>query len=118
MTLGLVFVLTNQCQPDRLQFSDGYDCQSHPQRRLAVECQPKESLVRCTNQSSARLIGLRCTLEDPVGVACLTIYFIPPAKTDQAPSSYILQVIEVGCEEQDSDDEDEDEVFGKQEAAE
>lgn len=41
-------------------------------------------------------------------VSCLRVYFVPPSQTYEPTTSNILEVIEIGREEEDGDDEDED----------
>lgn len=110
--------LTDQRQPDELKFDNRDNGQSHPECRLRIQREPEESLVRRANHLSARLIGLRRALEDPVRVARGCIDLVPPSQSHKSSASDVFEVVEVGCEQQDGDDEDEDEVLGEQEAEE
>jgi hypothetical protein len=51
-------------------------------------------------------------------VSGLSVDFVPPAEAYEAPTGDILEVVEVGCEEEDGDDEDKDEVASEEEAEE
>ena len=46
----------------------------------------------------------------------LRVDFVPPAEPHETTAGDILEVVEVGGEEEDGDDEDEDEVGGEEEA--
>jgi hypothetical protein len=67
--------LTNQTQPNKMQSEDGNNPQSHPTNRLRIQRQPKESFV-CSVDLSGFWV---CRLENPVAVARLCVYFVPPA---------------------------------------
>jgi hypothetical protein len=41
-----------------------------------------------------------------VRIAGLRVNFIPPAQPDEAPSRDVLEVVEVGSQEEDGDNED------------
>lgn len=41
-------------------------------------------------------------------VARLWVHFIPPSQAHEAASGDVFEVVEVGCKEEDGDDEDED----------
>lgn len=43
---------------------------------------------------------------------------VPPPQPDQPPPRDVLQIVEIGREQEDRDDEDEDEVFGDPDAEE
>ena len=47
-------------------------------------------------------------------VARRRVDFVPPAQADEAPAGDVFEVVEVGGQEQDGDDEDEDEVGGEE----
>jgi hypothetical protein len=53
-----------------------------------------------------------------VAIAGLGIRFVPPAQADEAAAGDVLQVVEVGGEQEDGDDEDKDEVGGEEDAEE
>lgn len=110
--------LTDQRQPDELEFDNCNNGQSHPECRLRIQREPEEPLVRRADQLSAWLIGLRRALEDPVRVARGSVNLVPPSQSYKSSASDVFEVVEVGCEQQDGDDEDEDEVLGEQEAEE
>jgi len=53
-----------------------------------------------------------------VRVACCNVDFVPPSESYEASARDVLEVVEVCCEEQDCDDEDEDVVFCEDQAEE
>jgi len=40
-----------------------------------------------------------------VRISSRRIYFVPPSQTYEAPTGYVLEVVEVDCEEEDCYDE-------------
>ena len=110
--------LTNKRQPNELQPDHRDNRQCHPQRRLTIQREPKEPLIRSIHQFPTRLIRLRRGFEDPVAVSRRRVDFIPPAQPHKPPSRDVLEVVEVAGEEEDGDDEDEDEVGGEEQAEE
>jgi hypothetical protein len=102
--------LTNQRQPNELEPNQRKDGQDNPEHRLRIQSQPKEALV-CRILLPALWIR---RLKHPAPITRGAINLVPPAQSDQAPSSNVLEVVEVDGEEQDGDDEDEDEVGGEE----
>jgi hypothetical protein len=86
--------LTNQCKPNELQPNQRENGQHNPQHRLHIECHPEEALV-----GRILLSGLWVRrLKHPAPIACCAVDLIPPAQSDQAPSSNVLEVVEVDGE--------------------
>lgn len=52
-------------------------------------------------------LGVRA-LKHPFRVSGCGIDFVPPAQPDEAPPGDVLEVVEVDCEEDYCDDEDQD----------
>jgi hypothetical protein len=95
--------LTNETQPDHTdQPHNSQNGQSNPQSRCQVQAQPEETLVRGADCAD---IGVR-GFKDPVRVAGSCVDFIPPPKTNKSTSSNVLEVIEVGREEEKGQDKD------------
>lgn len=113
-----MYKLTNKRQPDELQLDQRHNRQRHPQRRLRVQRQPEEPLVRRIHELPARLVRLRRALKYPVRVAGLGVDFVPPSEAYQASARDVLQVVEVGGEEEHGDDEVQDEGAAEDDAAE
>jgi hypothetical protein len=95
---------TNKGQPDELKLDNGHDCQPNPQEWLHIKRHPEEPAV-CGIDGLGRWIT---ALEYPFGIARLRINLVPPAEADQATSSNVLEVVEIGCQEQDDDYKEED----------
>lgn len=99
---------TNQAQPDRiLEPHNGEDGQADPQRRLRIDRQPKEPLIRqilrsCPASVAAAVLGFK----HPMRVPRRRVHFVPPPQPHKPPSGNVFQVIEIGGEEEDGDDED------------
>ena len=106
--------LTNKRQPHKLETNDGEDGEGDPEDGLAVDGEPEEAAVGGVDGLGAGFAAL----EDPVAVAGGGVDLVPPAQTNEASAGNVLQVVEVGCEQQDGDDEDEDEVGGEEAQAE
>lgn len=53
-----------------------------------------------------------------MAVAGRGVDFVPPAQPDEAAAGDVFEVVEVGREQQDGDDEDEDEVAEEEHAEE
>ncbi|EFW99444.1 transcription factor [Grosmannia clavigera kw1407] len=76
--------------------------------------QLKESYA-CTECPEEAAVGgvvdaARCrvaALKDPVAVARLRVNLIPPAKADETAAGNVLEVVEVGSQQENGDDEDE-----------
>lgn len=95
--------LTNETQPDDAnQSHDSQNGQSHPQSRGQIQAQPEEPLVCGSDCSDVGVGGF----EDPVRVAGGCVDFIPPPKTNKSTPSNVLEVIEVGGEEEESQNKD------------
>lgn len=104
-TLRSQGTLTNETQPDDTnQSHNGQNGQSHPQSRCQIQAQPEEPLVGGTDCPD---IGIR-GFKDPMRVAGSRVHFIPPPKTDKSTPSNVLEVIEVGRKEEESENEDQD----------
>lgn len=59
-----------------------------------------------------------CGLENPVGVACGGVHFVPPSETDETAAGYVLEVVEVDAEKEEGEDEYEDKVADEEDAEE
>lgn len=106
--------LTDQNQPNRiLKPHQGQHAQHDPQRRLDIDTQPEKALV-ChvlARFGVARFVGAAAAVlgfEDPVGVAGGGVDFVPPAEADEASAGDVLEVVEIGGEEEHGEDEYED----------
>ena len=115
---GFLCRLTNKRKPDELQLDQRHNRQRHPQRRLRVQRQPEEPLVRRVHEFPARLVRLRRALEYPVRVARLRVDFVPPSEAYETSPRDVLEVVEVGGEEEHGDDEVEHEGAAEDDAAE
>lgn len=49
-------------------------------------------------------------------VARRRVHFVPPSESHESSAGDVFEVVEVGCEEEDGDDEDQDEVGGEEKA--
>jgi hypothetical protein len=106
--------LTNKRQPNKLQTRQRHDRQKHPQHRLRIQRNPKEALIRRIDLPHLRIRALK----HPSAVPRARIHLVPPAQADEPPPRDVLEVVEVGGQEQDGDYEDEDEVGGEEAEAE
>ena len=95
---------THKRHPRKLKAHNGQDGKQHPQGGLGVERNPEEAAVGRVDHLGARLGALK----DPLGVARGRVDLVPPAEADEAPPGNVLEVVEVGGEEEDGDDEDHD----------
>lgn len=95
---------TDEGQPQELQAHQGQDGHGDPEDGLDVEGEPEEARVGRVDDARARV----ATLKDPLRVARLRVHLVPPAQADEAPPGNILEVVEVGGQEEDGDDEDHD----------
>ena len=95
-------VHTNDTQPNELERYDGPKCYQDPPRRLCVERNPKEPAIRLV----ARLAASLGRLKDPFRVAGRNVDLVPPAQSHQSPSGNVLEVVEVGGEQEAGEDED------------
>lgn len=97
-------VLTHERQPNEHKPHQGQNRQRDPEQGLDVVGQPEEAAVGGVDLLGAGLAAL----EHPLGVARRRVHLVPPAQAHEAPAGDVLEVIEVGGEEEDRDDEDED----------
>lgn len=93
---------TDERQPHELKSHQRQDGQRHPQDGLGVDGEPEEAAVGRVDLARGRVAAL----EDPAAVARRGVDLVPPAQADQSPPGDVLQVVEVGGEQEDSDDED------------
>jgi hypothetical protein len=77
--------------------------QCDPQSRRRVEAEPEKALVGGGDGAGAWLGALK----DPVRVSGRSVDFVPPAKTDKPSSSDVFEVVKVGGEKEESDNESE-----------
>lgn len=94
--------LTDQRQPDEHEAHQRQHRQRHPQQRLDVVGQPEETAVGGVDGLCAGLAALK----DPFRVTRRRVHLVPPAQADEAAPGDVFQVVEVGGEEEDRDDED------------
>lgn len=96
--------LTDKGQPQELQPDERQDGHDDPQDRLDVQCEPEEAAVGGIDNLHARVAALK----HPFGLARGRVDLVPPAEAYETASSDVLEVVEVGGEEKDCDDEDHD----------
>lgn len=96
--------LTNKGQPGELELGHRQDSHGNPQRGLDVHGEPEEAAIRSVDNFSSRLAALK----HPLRFAGGRVDLVPPAQTNKAAASNVLEVVKVGREEQDGDDEDHD----------
>lgn len=101
--------LTDERQPDEHEAHQGQHGQGDPQQRLGVVGEPEEAAVGRVDGLCAGLAALK----HPLGVARRGVHLVPPAQPDQPAAGDVLDVVEVGGEQEDRDDEDEDAVGGR-----
>lgn len=104
--------LTNKRQPDELEPDQGQDGQGDPEQGLGVHGEPEEAAVGGVDDLGAGLAALK----DPVAVARGRVDLVPPAQADEAPPRDVLEVVEVGREQEDRDDENHDQVVDEEHA--
>lgn len=75
---------------------------------MHIQRHPKEPTIRRIDLLRARLRALK----DPLRIARRRIDLVPPAQPHEAAPSDVFQVVEVGGQEEDGQDEDEDAVQG------
>lgn len=102
--------LTNHAQPHKPEPQHCQHRQSDPQRRLHVQRQPEKPTVGLIRSAAAAGARVRA-LKDPGRVAGGGVDLVPPAQADEAAASDVFEVVEVGGEEEDGEDEDEDARF-------
>ena len=95
---------TNKRQPDKLESQDSQERKGDPETRLGVHGDPEEAAVGGVDDLCSRLAAL----EHPARVARRRVHLVPPAETNQAAAGNVLEVVEVGGEQEDGDDEDQD----------
>ncbi|KUI61396.1 hypothetical protein VP1G_11268 [Cytospora mali] len=99
--------ITMYIPPDEHEAHQGQYRQGDPEQRLDVVGEPEEAAV-------GRVDGLGpglAALKHPLGVARGRVHLVPPAQPDESAAGDVLQVVEVGGEEEDRDDEDQDAVW-------
>lgn len=104
--------LTNKRQPDELEPDQGQYGQGDPEQGLGVHGEPEEAAVGGVDDLGAGLAALK----DPVAVARGRVDLVPPAQANEAPPRDVLEVVEVGREQEDRDDEDHDQVVDEEHA--
>lgn len=104
------FRLTHKRQPNELQPEQGHDRKYDPNHGLHIQRHPKESLI---SSILFPRIWIRA-FKNPAPISCTCVHFIPPAQSNEAPTSDVLQVIEVHGEQEHGDDEDHDETVGEE----
>lgn len=98
--------LTHKRQPNKHEAHQGQHRQRDPQQRLDVVGQPEETTVGRIDGLGAGLAALK----DPFGVARGRVHLVPPPQADEATPSDVFEIVEVGGEKEDRDDEDKDAV--------
>jgi antitoxin (DNA-binding transcriptional repressor) of toxin-antitoxin stability system len=106
--------LTDKRQPLEPDIDDGDEGEGEPQRGLRVQRQPEEAGVGRVDDLGAGLAAL----EDPLAVARREVDLVPPPQPYEPAPCDVLEVVEVGGEQQDRDDEDEHQVLGEEHAEE
>ena len=99
--------LTHNAQPLRAQ--DIQHPQARPQHGLQIQRQPEEAAVGFVVAAAAADAG-GGGLEHPRAAAGGGVDLVPPPQADEPPAGDVFQVVEVGGEEEDREDEDEDAV--------
>lgn len=98
--------LTDKRQPDKLEPDNSQDGEGDPGDGLGVQGEPEEAGVGGVDDLGAGLAAL----EDPLAVARGAVDLVPPAQAHEPAAGDVLEVVEVGREQQDRDDEDEHHV--------
>ncbi|TPX11409.1 uncharacterized protein E0L32_007828 [Thyridium curvatum] len=96
--------LTNKRQPDELEGDDSYDGERDPQQRLGVDGEPEEARIGGVDGLGPGLAALK----DPVRVAGARVDLVPPPQSHEPASGDVLEIVEVGGEEQYRYDKDHD----------
>lgn len=99
--------LTNKRQPQKLEPDNGQNRHQDPPHRLDVQRQPEEPAVRRIDLPRAGLQALK----HPLRLARRRVDLVPPPQPDEAPPGNVLEVVEVGRQEENGDDEDHDPIF-------
>lgn len=97
-------IRTDERQPQELEADNGEDGQEDPEDGLDVQAEPEEARVGGVDDLGSRLAALK----HPLGVARGRVDLVPPAEADEAAARNVLEVVKVGGEEEDGDDEDHD----------
>jgi len=95
---------TNKRKPYKLEAEQRDNGEHDPQQWLGVDGEPEEAAVGGVDDLGSRLAALKY----PLRVARRRVDLVPPSQTDQPPPGNVLEVVEVGREEEDGDDEDHD----------
>lgn len=80
------------------------DGEQDPEDGLDVEREPEEAAVGRVDRLGAGLAALK----DPLRVARLHVHLVPPPQSHESTAGNVLEVVKVGGEEEDGDDEDHD----------
>jgi hypothetical protein len=94
----------NKRQPEELQPHHSQNSHDNPQHRLHIQRKPEEAAVRRVDDFRGGIAALK----HPFGVARGRVDLVPPSETDEATAGNVLEVVEVGGEEEDGDDKDHD----------
>lgn len=98
--------LTNQTQPNRIfQPDDRKNRQPDPQPGLSVERQPEKPLIGQILRGGA-VVAAVLAFENPMRIARGGVHFVPPSEPNEAPTSNIFEVVEIGGQEKNGEDED------------
>lgn len=95
---------TDERQPHKGQRHKRQDGHDDPEHGLQVQGEPEEAAVGGVDHLCAGLAALK----HPLRVSRLGVDLVPPPETDEAAARNVLDVVEVGGEEEDGDDEDHD----------
>lgn len=104
--------LTDERQPHEVERGDSQDGEGDPEDGLRVHGEPEEAGVGGIDDLGAGLAAL----EDPLAVAGRGVDLVPPPQAHEAAAGDVLEVVEVGGQQEDRDDEDEYQVFEPEEA--
>lgn len=99
-------------QPHEVERGDSQDGEGDPEDGLRVHGEPEEAGVGGIDDLGAGLAAL----EDPLAVAGRGVDLVPPPQAHEAAAGDVLEVVEVGGQQEDRDDEDEYQVFEPEEA--
>lgn len=94
----------NERQPHEGEPHQRQDEHDYPEDRLHVQRQPEEPAVRGVDGPGRRIAALK----HPLGIARRRVDLVPPSQPYKASSRNILQVVEIGREEEYRDDEGHD----------
>lgn len=99
--------LTDKREPQQLEPHNRQDGHENPPDGLDVQRQPEEPAVGGIDDLGAGLAALK----HPLGLASGRVDLVPPTQADEAAPGNVFQVVKVGGEEEDGDDEDHDPVL-------